>query len=68
LYSIAFPFDQILEFLSEHPAVQDFFYKVLVFAINKFWRWRGWLASSDDRVIWSRGQLYNIEDQVKASH
>jgi len=39
LYSIAFPFDQVLEFSSEHPTVQDFFHNVLLFPIYEF-RWR----------------------------
>ena len=68
LYSIAFPFDQILEFLSEHPTVQDFFHNIFPFSINKF-RWRQCvLTSSNNRVIWSQGQLHHIEDRMEASH
>jgi len=38
LYPIAFPFDQVLEFPSEHSTVQDFFHNVLLFPIYEFWR------------------------------
>ena len=36
LYPVAFPFDQVLEFSSEHPPVQDFFHNVLLFPIYEF--------------------------------
>jgi len=36
LCSIAFPFDQILEFPSEHPTVQDLFHDIFLFSINEF--------------------------------
>ena len=38
LYPVAFPFDQVLEFSSEHPTVQDFFHNILLFPIYKFRR------------------------------
>ena len=37
--SIAFPLDQVLKSLLEHPAVQNFFHDVLLFAVNEFWGW-----------------------------
>jgi len=41
LYPVAFPLDQVLEFPSEHPPVQDLFHNVLLFSIYEFWwRWR----------------------------
>jgi len=41
LYPVAFPLDQVLEFLSEHPTVQDLFHNVLLFPIYEFRRqWR----------------------------
>jgi len=41
LYLIAFPLDQVLEFPSEHPTVQDLFHNVLLFSIYEFqWWWR----------------------------
>jgi len=36
LYPVAFPFDQVLEFSSEHPTVQDLFHNVLLFPIYEF--------------------------------
>jgi len=68
LYAVAFPFDQVLEFPSEHPAVQDLFHNILLFPIYEFW-WRWWVpTSSGDWVIGSRRQLHNIKDWVKISH
>ena len=68
LYSVAFPFDQVLELSLEHPAVQDFFYKVFILTIDEFWGWQRWLPPSDDRVVWGRGQFYNVKDRVEAIH
>jgi len=44
LYPVAFPLDQVLEFSSEHPAVQDLFHNVLLFPIYEFW-WRWWVLT-----------------------
>jgi len=67
-YSVAFPFDQILQFPPEHPTVQHFFYNVLFFAVNKFWWWWWSPTPSDNGVWWSRSQLNNVEDWVEPSH
>jgi len=41
LYPVAFPLDQVLEFPSGHPTVQDFFHNVLLFPVYKFrQQWR----------------------------
>jgi hypothetical protein len=41
LYSKTFPFDQILQFLINHLAIQNFLQYPLLFAIHNFWRGRG---------------------------
>ena len=63
-HAIAFPSDQVLQLVSEHPTVQDLFHDILLFAIHKFWRWRRRLMSSKDRVVWGGRQLYDVEDRV----
>jgi len=63
LSSIAFPLDQVLEFLSEHPTVQDFFHNVLLFPIYEFRRRWQVPTSSDDWVVGSGRQLHDIKDQ-----
>jgi len=68
LYPVAFPLDQVLEFLLEHPTVQDLFHNILLFPIYEFQQ-QWWVPmSSDDRVIRSGRQLHNIKDWVKTSH
>ena len=68
LYPVAFPLDQVLEFPSEHPTVQDLFHNILLFPIYEFRRrWRVPM-SSDDQVVGSGRQLHNIKDRVKMSH
>jgi len=68
LYPVAFPLDQVLEFPSEHPTVQDLFHNVLFFPIYEFQqRWRIPM-SSDDQVVGSGRQLHDIKDWVKMSH
>ena len=48
LYSVALPFDQVLESTPEHPTVQDFFHNVFFFTVNEFWRrWRSCTSSSN---------------------
>src|SRR5467141_3687910 len=67
-HPIAFPLDQVLEFVLEHSAIQNLLHHIFLFTINKFWR-RGWvLTSPRNGVLLSWGQLHNIEDWVKASH
>jgi len=61
LYPVAFPLDQVLEFPSEHPTVQDLFHNIFLFPIHKFWEW--WRVSRS-----SGNQVIDIEDWVKASH
>jgi len=40
-YPVAFPLNQVLEFPSKHPTVQDLFHNILLFAIYEFRRrWR----------------------------
>ena len=68
LYPVAFPFDRVLEFSSEHPTVQDFFHNVLLFSIYEFRRRLRVPTSSDDRVVRSGGQLHDVKDWVKTSH
>jgi hypothetical protein len=34
--TVAFPFDQVLESSSEHPAVDDFLHNVFLFAVHEF--------------------------------
>ena len=34
--TVAFPFDQVLESSSEHPAVDDFLHNVFLFAVYEF--------------------------------
>jgi len=65
---ITFPLDQVLEFLSEHSAIQNFLHYIFLFAINKFWQ-RGWILTSPrNGVLRGWGQLYNVEDWVEASY
>jgi len=54
LYPVAFPFDQVLEFPSEHSTVQDHFHNILFFSIYEFWWWWWVPTSSGDQVIRSR--------------
>ena len=68
LYPIAFPLDQVLEFPSKHPTVQDLFHNILLFPIYEFQRRWQVPMSSDNQVVGSGRQLHNIEDQVKTSH
>ena len=68
LYPVAFPLDQILEFLSEHPTVQDLLHNILLFPIYKFQQWLWVPMSSDDQVIGSGRQLHDIKDWVKTPH
>ena len=68
LYPVAFPFDQVLEFSSKHPTVQDFFHNVLLFPISEFWQQLRVPTSSDDQVVGSGGQLHDVKDWVKTSH
>jgi len=68
LYSIAFPFDQILGLPLEHPTVQDLFHNIFLFPIHEFQgRWQV-PTSSSDWVVRSGRQFHDIEDWVKASH
>jgi len=46
LYSVAFPFDQILELPSEHSTVQDLFHNIFLFPIYEFQGWWQVLTSS----------------------
>ena len=40
-YPIAFPLDQVLEFPSKHPTVQDLFHNILLFPVYEFQQqWR----------------------------
>jgi len=40
-YPVAFPLDQILDFPSKHPTVQDLFHNIFLFPIYEFRRrWR----------------------------
>jgi len=67
-YPVAFPLDQVLEFPSKHPTVQDLFHNILLFPIYRFWRrWRI-PTSSDDQVVGRGRQLHDVKDQVKTSH
>ena len=68
LYPVAFPLDQVLEFPSKHPTVQDLFHNILLLPIYKFPRRWQVPTPSDDWVIGSGRQLHNIKDQVKTSH
>jgi hypothetical protein len=61
LHSIAFPLNQILQLPTEHPTIQDFFHDVLLLTIYKFWWGRRRLASSEDGIIRSGCELYNVE-------
>jgi len=68
LYPVSFPLDQVLEFPSEHPTVQDLFHNVLHFPIYEFRRQLRVPTSSDNRVVGSGGQLHDVKDWVKTSH
>ena len=68
LHPIALPFDQVLKFSAEHPAVQDFFDDIFFFAIDEFGgRWRV-SASTNDGVFRRQGQLYHIKHWVESFH
>jgi len=43
-YPVAFPLNQVLEFPSKHPTVQDLFHNILLFPIYKFRR-RWWVPT-----------------------
>ena len=66
-YPVAFPLDQVLEFPSKHPTVQDLFHNVLLFPIYVV-RVLAAVAGSEDRVVGSGRQLHDIKDWVKTSH
>jgi len=68
LYSVALPFDQVLESMLEHSTVQDFFHNIFFFTINELWRRWCSCTSSSDRVWWSESELNNVEHRVEASH
>jgi hypothetical protein len=68
LYSVTFPFHQVLQFPPEHPTVQDFFHKVFLFTLNKFRGGRRVPLPSGDGVLLSQRQFHNIENRVKTSH
>ena len=50
LHAVSFPFDQLLQLLAEHAAVEDFFHHILFLAVNKFRRWWQWCMSTSDGV------------------
>ena len=67
-YPVAFPLNQVLEFPSKHPTVQDLFHNILLFPVYEFRRrWRV-PTSSNDQVVGSGRQLHDIKDWVKMSH
>jgi hypothetical protein len=66
LWTIAFPFDQVLELSAEHAAVENFLYFIVFFPINKLWRWWWCSSPSWDRIIRGRCQLDHIEDWMEA--
>jgi len=68
LCSIAFPFDQVLKFPSEHSTVQDLFHDVFLFSINEFQRRQRVPMSSGDQIVGSGRQIRNVENWVKTSH
>ena len=68
LCPIAFPFDQVLEFPSEHSTVQNLFHNIFLFSINEFQRWWWVLTSSSNQVVGSGRQFHDVEDWVKTSH
>jgi len=68
LYTITFPFDQVLKSFSEHPTVENCLHYVFLFTINEFW-WGGQRCmSARDGVNWRWSQLDYIEYWVKVFH
>ena len=68
LHTIVFPFDQVLQLPAEHVAVEDFFYHILLLAVNKLWRWWRRCVSTSDGVSGHQCQLDHIEHWMEAAH
>ena len=66
--AITFPFNQILELASEHPAVDNLSYNTFLLSIYEFWQWRLRSVLTWDWVRWSRSQFDYVEDWVKSLH
>jgi hypothetical protein len=60
---VALPFDQILEAVVAHPAVQYSLNLILLLTVDKSWG-RGCRSLAQDRIRMCKGQLDHGEDWV----
>ena len=50
LHTITFPLNQVLELPVEDATVENLFYNIFLFTVDKFRWWWWWCMSSSDRV------------------